>query len=182
MSTKTKSFPLPARHRLRRSRNLGVAIAVVRRVQYDVRNWVQSVEEDYRQGPCPDIDPSDMTGACAIVSWCSQRILARLGIKASFIRGEFDGEYNCHCWLQVGGVIVDGTASQFFIPGEAGVYVTTAKRDPRYEEIVRDEDADQDLLDHWVSQSPYRFQPFLVAMEERTIAELAPRGRRRARV
>jgi hypothetical protein len=143
-------YPLDILGPVGRQKSVSTALAVTNRVRQRVLNWLQGLEDD---DEFPEIDLDDMTGACAIVSWIAQRVLTNLGYQVHLVRGEFDEQV--HCWVQIGHVIIDGTATQFGIPGP--VYLTTRGKDPRYVELFRDDDAEEEFLRDWRSQSPYRF-------------------------
>lgn len=166
-----ESFPLSEADPLfERNHELEIAIAITGRVRYAVMNWVESFDGEAIKAP--DIYPGNMTGACAIVSWMSQRILEKLRINTTLVRGEFDGRV--HCWLEVGEVIVDGTATQFGIRDE--VYVTLPDLDDRYDPGLYDSDVENEFHITWQAQSPFWFQPELLKIEDRITREMRPRA------
>lgn len=58
-------------------------------------------------------------GQCGVTSaWLQQRLADDHGIHSSFLHGTlaYIGGFADHCWLTVGGQVVDLTASQFGLP------------------------------------------------------------------
>lgn len=83
--------------------------------------------------------PKDLRNACAIVSFALMKVLHAESAPAVFVLGEyatkfFEGKLtrtlrSCvHCWVEIGGTVIDLTATQF---GEEAI-VIFQREDPRY--------------------------------------------------
>jgi hypothetical protein len=84
-------------------------------------------------------------GQCAIASWILCELLRMRGADPVFVLGSFrhgGGELEDHAWVEVDGMIVDATASQFGLPEVLVVgagderYVPSAKGRGAYLEVA----------------------------------------------
>jgi hypothetical protein len=95
---------------------------------------------------------SDLRGACAIGSYILWKELCRRGLDAHFVFGGYFGGAPRHCWVTVGDMIVDITASQF---GKPWIYMTSIDNQ-NYQETALDFVALRRLREQWCpSQVPY---------------------------
>lgn len=105
---------------------------LIRRVGLVVRRFLRRLRRYY-----PESITEDFMGACAIASTTLTRILKRCGLPATFVLGRFytpAGQHSSHAWVEVDGVIVDVTATQF---GKLPAVLFTKACDPRYDPYWR---------------------------------------------
>jgi hypothetical protein len=103
---------------------------------------------------------SDMCGACATASYILWKELCRVGFDAHFVFGEYQYDieghfprfdWREHCWVTVGDLIVDVTASQF---GKSRIYTPRINED--YREVALDLVALRHIRKGWSEdQVPY---------------------------
>jgi len=100
-------------------------------------------------------------GQCAIASWMLCELLRMRGADPVFVLGSFcrpDGRLEDHAWVEVDGMIVDATASQFGLPDVrvSGVgderYVPSARGRDAYLEVAELFPPDQRLTPHNVAR------------------------------
>lgn len=82
-------------------------IEFVRSVGEEIHMWAK------KSLTCPRICQRDLMGACAISSYVLWKVLKKSGIESNFIQGDFEFEWNAHCWVEIENIIVDITATQF---------------------------------------------------------------------
>ena len=89
-----------------------------------------------------------LDGLCAIASWTLCELLRMRGADPVFVLGAFrnpNGVLDDHAWVEVDGMIVDATASQFGLPA---VHVTRAS-DERYIAGTKGLDAYREVAEHF---------------------------------
>ena len=150
--------------------DLRLAETAAWRVRDRITEWVYTRLDG--PGDVPDIDPTDLTGACAIASYVLWRVLQELGIESTLVRGYY--ARGPHCWVNLRGVRLDATATQFGIPDL--VWVTSIGTDPHYEEFALNEEALEDFAASWRSQSPLSFTSELESMAREIATRLRTRN------
>lgn len=133
----------------------------------------------------PDTIGADLLGGCAIASSILVRALQRLGLRASIVVGVYDdrravgltptgfrfvGTRGAHAWVEVDGLIVDVTATQF--RGPPAVYVTDV-RDHRYNAHHIGSEARAALLRWTTAKGPAKYQA--PVLHERFVRDAADR-------
>lgn len=156
MSDAFEPFRLPGEHQ---TPEVTLAERAAFRVRARVLSWLH-VKLDGAGDDLPDIDPIDLTGGCAIASYVLWRVLQEKGVEAQLVRGSYSK--GAHCWVQLQGVCVDATATQFGVPDL--VWVTAQGTDPHYHTSYINEEALDDFAYSWRTQSPLHFLSELEAM------------------
>ncbi len=132
----------------------------------------------------PDTIGADLAGGCAIASSILAAALQRLGLRAKLVVGVYDdrraagfcatwfrfvGCLSSHAWVELDGLILDVTATQF--RGHPAVYVTDV-RDHRYYARHVGQHAKRALLRWTMAKGAARYQaPVLHARFVRLAAE-----------
>jgi hypothetical protein len=161
-------FPLDPSHSLR-TPMVGVTTLVGGHIRRRMLSWVNELAEG--GGDIPDIDPYHLLGGCAMASWTIQKTMELLGLPVTLVRGHFKSGH--HCWVTIGDVIVDVTATQFGI--DSPVYVTTRHLDGRYVPLLFNEDAEEEFMTGaWQRQSPILFKHDLSVIALGVKALVAP--------
>lgn len=133
-------------------------IIAAAKVRAEVQRWAEKLK-------VWQIEPETMCGACGIASYLLHEALTKKEIKSIFVMGRYypSGYENRskwdeesvkkpnHCWLVVGGWIVDITATQFGILPEVAVY---EKDCDYYHTLHSGSSAIKILNTSWDEQSP----------------------------
>jgi hypothetical protein len=111
-----------------------------------------------------EVTSDDLCGACAIASFALWRVLRSLGIKAKIVCVIVAAFGESHCWVEVGGLAYDLTATQFDsnaakVEVRSVAYMARKFRGKRYEGKEAEE-----YISSWGSQSPVRYRSKISSM------------------
>lgn len=120
-----------------------------------VRN---AAEKAYRKYHTDFSYGSDLCGACA---YCAVELTERLkarNVKATLKVGYYNEEHSHHCWTTVDGIIVDVTATQFFMQQKVFICHPKMSTHEKYKTLYSGAKAYRELERNWFN--PWDTKPF----------------------
>lgn len=95
----------------------------------------------------------NLCGACAVGSVLLKKKLEEQGIETLFVLGSHPQVRGSHCWLEIGGKVIDVTASQLDLPLK--IYYGNKTKD--YKTIFWNKRAEENVESWGEKQSPSEF-------------------------